>query len=55
MFLSLEFKDAGMLRRIFGQKRNEMVGDWRKFHNEKLHYLYFSPNIIRMITLRKMR
>jgi hypothetical protein len=30
-----------MLRRIFGQKKDEMVGDWRKLHNEELQYLYF--------------
>jgi hypothetical protein len=44
-----------VLRRIFGPKRDEMTGDWRKLHNEELHNLYFSPNIIRMIKSRKMR
>jgi hypothetical protein len=38
-----------VLRRIFGPKRNEVTGDWRKLHNEQLHNLYSSPNIIRMI------
>jgi hypothetical protein len=38
-----------MLRRIFGPKRDEVTGDWRKLHNEELHKLYSSPNIIRMI------
>jgi hypothetical protein len=38
-----------LLRRIFGPKRDEVTGDWRKLHNEELHYLYSSPNIIRMI------
>jgi hypothetical protein len=41
--------------RIFGPKRAEVMGDWRKLHNEKLHNLYASPNIIRMIRSRKMR
>jgi hypothetical protein len=40
MFLNLEFKHAGMLRRIFGPKRDELVGDWRKLHNEELQHLY---------------
>jgi hypothetical protein len=30
-----------MLRRIFGPKRDEMTGEWRKLHNEELHYLHF--------------
>jgi hypothetical protein len=38
-----------VLRGIFGPKRYEMVGGWRKLHNEELHKLYFSTNIIRMI------
>jgi hypothetical protein len=44
-----------VLRGIFGQKRDEIVGGWRKLHNEKLHNLYSSPNIIRMIKPRRMR
>jgi hypothetical protein len=44
-----------VLRRIFGPKRDEMTGDWRKLHNEELHNLYSSPGIIRMIKSRKMR
>jgi hypothetical protein len=35
-----------VLRRIFGQKRDEMKGSWRKLHNEELHNLYSSPSII---------
>jgi hypothetical protein len=38
-----------VLRRIFGSKRDEVTGDWRKLHNEELHNLNFSPNIIRII------
>jgi hypothetical protein len=42
-----------VLRRIFGPKRDEVTGGWRKLHNE-LRDLYFSPSIIRMIKSRKM-
>jgi hypothetical protein len=35
-----------VLRRIFGSKREEVVGGWRRLHNEELHNLYTSPNII---------
>jgi hypothetical protein len=38
-----------VLRRIFGPKRDEVTGDWRKLNNEELYNLYSSPNIIRMI------
>jgi hypothetical protein len=44
-----------VLRRIFGPKRDEVTGDWRKLHNEQLRNLYSSPNIIRMIKSRWMR
>jgi hypothetical protein len=45
-----------VLRRIFGPKRNEVTGSWRKLHNvEELQDLYSSPNIIRMIKIKMMR
>jgi hypothetical protein len=44
-----------VLRRIFRPKKDEVIGDWRKGHNEELHNLFSSPSIIRMIKLRKMR
>jgi hypothetical protein len=44
-----------VLRRVFGPKRDEVTGDWRKLHNEELHNLYSSTNIIRMIEPRRMR
>jgi hypothetical protein len=44
-----------VLRRIFGPKRDQMIGGWRKLHNEELHRLYSSPSIIRMIKSRRMR
>jgi hypothetical protein len=44
--LKLSIFENRVLRRIFGPKRDEMVGGWRKLHNEKLHNLYCSPSII---------
>jgi hypothetical protein len=44
-----------VLRSIFGPKRDEVTGDWRKLRNEELHNFYSSPNIIRMIKSRRMR
>jgi hypothetical protein len=44
-----------MLRRIFGPKRDEVTGEWRKLHNKGLHNLYSSPSIIRIIKSRRMR
>jgi hypothetical protein len=44
-----------VLRRIFGQKRDDVIRGSRKLHNEKLHNLYSSPSIIRMIKSRRMR
>jgi hypothetical protein len=44
-----------VLRRIFGLKRDEVIGDWRKLRNKELHNLYSSPNIIEMIKSKRMR
>jgi hypothetical protein len=44
-----------VLRRIFGPKRDEVTGEWRKLHNKELHDLYSSPSIIRIIKSRRMR
>jgi hypothetical protein len=44
-----------VLRRIFGPRRDEVTGGWRKLHNEELHNLYSSPSIIRMIKSRRLR
>jgi hypothetical protein len=43
-----------VMRRIFGPKRDEVTGEWRKLHNEELHDLYSSPSIIRIIKARRM-
>jgi hypothetical protein len=44
-----------VLRIIFGPKRDDVMGDWRKLHNEELRNLYSLPNIIRMIKSKRMR
>ena len=44
-----------VLKRIFGPKRDEVTGEWRKLHNEELNDLYCSPNIVRVIKSRIMR
>ena len=44
-----------VLKRIFGPRRDEVMGEWRRLHNEELNYLYSSPNIVRVIESRRMR
>ena len=44
-----------VLRRIFGHKKDEVRGEWRKPHNEELNDLYSSPNIVRVIKSRRKR
>jgi hypothetical protein len=44
-----------VLRRVFGPKRDEVTGEWRKLHNEELEDLYSLPNIVRMVKPRRMR
>jgi hypothetical protein len=44
-----------VLRKIFGPRRDEVTGDWRRLHNEELNDLYCSPNVVRMIKSRRMR
>jgi hypothetical protein len=44
-----------VLRRIFGTKRDEVTGEWRKLHNEEFRDLYSSPSIFRIIKSRRMR
>jgi hypothetical protein len=45
----------GIWLRIFGPKRDEVTGEWRKLHNEELHILYSAPDIIRQVKSRRMR
>jgi hypothetical protein len=44
-----------VLRRVFGPKRDEVTGEWRKLHKEELNDLYCSPNIFRVIKSRRLR
>ena len=44
-----------VLRRVFGSKRDEVTGEWRKLHNEELSDLYSLPNIVRVVKSRRMR
>jgi len=44
-----------VLRRIFGPRRDEVTGEWRRLHNEELNDLYSSPNIVRVIKSRRIR
>jgi hypothetical protein len=47
--------ENGVLRRIFGPKRVEITGKWRRLHNEEFYALFFSPSIIRVIKSRRLR
>jgi len=44
-----------VLRRVFGPKRDEVTGEWKKIHNEELSDLYSLPNIVRVVKSRRMR
>jgi hypothetical protein len=52
---SLSVFENRVLRRIFGTKRDEVTGEWRKLHNEELRDLYSLPSIIRIMKSRRMR
>jgi hypothetical protein len=47
--------ESRVLRRIFGPKRDEVTGSWRKLHNEELHNLYSSPSMIKMTKSKRTR
>jgi hypothetical protein len=44
-----------VLRKVFGPRRDEVTGEWRKLHNEELNSLYALPNIVRVVKSRRMR
>jgi hypothetical protein len=44
-----------MLRRIFGPKKKDVAGNWRRLHNEELHNLYTTPNIVTVTKSKRMR
>ena len=44
-----------LLRKVFGPKRDEVTGEWKKLHNEELSDLYSLPNIVRVVKSRRMR
>ena len=52
---SLRVFENRVLRKVFGSKRDETTGEWRKLHNEELSYLYSLPNIVRVVKSRRMR
>jgi len=47
--------ESMVLRRIFGPRRDEVTGEWRRLHNVELNDFYSSPNIVRVIKSRRMR
>ena len=50
----LRMSENRVLRRVFGPKRDEVTGEWRKLHNEEIGDLYCSPNIVRVIKSRRI-
>jgi hypothetical protein len=55
LVIPLLFFENRVLRRIFGPKRDEVTGEWKRLHNKELYALYSSPNIIRVIKSRRLR
>jgi len=53
--LRLRVFENRVLRRVFGPKRDEVTGEWRKLHNEELSDLHSLPNIVRVVKSRRMR
>jgi hypothetical protein len=55
MFPVSKATENRVLRRVFGPKRDEVTGEWRKLHDEELKDLYSLPNIVQVVKLRRMR
>jgi hypothetical protein len=53
--MSTEWFENRVLRKVFGPKRDEVTGEWRKLHNEELNDLYSLPNIVWVVKSRRMR
>jgi len=51
----VNYSPTRVLRKVFGPKRDEVTGEWKKLHNEELNDLYSLPNIVRVVKLRRMR
>jgi len=51
----LRVSENKVLRRVYGPKRDEVTGEWRKLHNEELNDLYSLPSIVRVVKSRRMR
>jgi hypothetical protein len=51
----LQVFENKVLRRIFGPKRDEVTGEWRRLHNKELNALYSSPNVIQVIKSKRLR
>jgi hypothetical protein len=54
-WLTTAFSENRVLRRIFGPKRDDVAGGWRRLHYKELHNLYASPNIIRVNKSKRVR
>jgi hypothetical protein len=52
---SLRVFEYRVLKKTFGPKRKELRGEWRKLHNEELHLFYYSPSMIQLNKLRRIR
>ena len=55
LFFLISAHSVWVLRRVFGPKRDEVTGEWRKLRNEELNDLYSLPNIVRVVKSRRMR
>jgi len=51
----LRVSENSVLRKVYGPKRDEVTGEWRRLHNEELNDLYSLPNIVRVVKSRRMR